>query len=416
MARVVSALLFAVWVLCGDVQARNRLWEARRPPVEPAPAHQLRDPGTWPPEPPVPSPIDGIRFHDAFAYLCNVPADGAIAGLSGDVLARATDVGVDPFLLSALALVQSNCKPDRDSKAGTGLLRISRSMYLSPGTPPPPVGRDDLTPAALRDPRRSILAGARLLKMWEQIHPELDRLFGGVPHRSAVSHFLWGDEVHGSGQEDLVLTARRRMIRHYEGAPDVPRDSPLGIPIVSPLEGIPRVASSGPGDERDGGARRHRGLDITATLGEPVRAIADGTVMFAGANVPGHPRTVLPPDKTARYARRRLGVGGIYVCIKHDDEHRTVSCYMHLSSYTVAVNDRVTAGERIGAVGRTGVMVSPPHLHFEIRISERFMNPARFLTGMVIPPKETMTYRYMLKARRAKLRAGRIAATTDKAS
>ncbi|HVR64490.1 MAG TPA: M23 family metallopeptidase, partial [Polyangia bacterium] len=148
-----------------------------------------------------------------------------------------------------------------------------------------------------------------------------------------------------------------------------------------------------------------------ATLGEPVRAIADGTVMFAGANIPGHPRTVLPPDKVGRYARRRLGVGGIYVCIKHDDERRVVSCYMHLASYTVAVDDHVTAGQRIGSVGRTGVMVSPPHLHFEIRVSERFLNPARYLADMVIPPKETMTYRYMLKARKAKLRAARMAAT-----
>jgi Peptidase family M23 len=415
MARVVSALLVVVWVLCGDqAQARNRLWEARRPPVEPLPAHQLRDMATWPAEPAAPAPIDEIRFHEAFAYLCNVPADGPIAGLGGDVLARAVDNKVDPFLLAAMVLMQSNCKPDLESRSGIGLLRISPAMYLAPGAPVPPVARDELSPTALRDPRRNILVGARLLKMWEEIHPELDRLFGGVAHRSAVSHFIWGDEVHSSGQEDLILTARRRMVRHYEGTPDVPRDSPLGIPIVAPLDGIPRVASSGPGEERDNGARRHRGLDIAATLGEPVRAIADGTVLFAGANVPGHPRTVLPPGKVARYARRRLGVGGIYVCIKHDEERRIVSCYMHLSSYTVSVDDHVSAGERIGAVGRTGVKVSPPHLHFEIRVSERFMNPARYLTDMVIPPKATMTYRYMLKARRTKLRASQMAASSNK--
>ena len=414
MARVVSALLLAVWVLSGDAQARNRLWEDRRPPVEPLPAHQLRDMTTWPAEPPVPAPIDGVRFHEAFAYLCNVPADGPVAGLGGDVLASATDIGVDPFLLAALALLQSNCKPDLDSAAGTGLLRISRSMYLQPGAPPPPVSRDDLAVAALRDPRRNILVGARLLKMWEDTHGELDKLFGGVPHRSAVSHFVWGDEVHSSGHEDLILTARRRMIRQYQGTPEVPRDSPLGISIVSPLDGIPRVASSGPGEERDGGARRHRGLDIAATLGEPVRAIADGTVMFAGANVPGHPRTVLPPSKVAKYARRRLGVGGIYVCIKHDEERKVVSCYMHLSAYSVSVDEHVTAGQQIGAVGRTGVKVSPPHLHFEIRMNEHFTNPARYLADMVIPPKATMTYRYMLKARKAKLRASRSTTTADR--
>src|SRR5579872_1695690 len=121
MARVVSALLLAVVVLCGDAQARNRLWEPRRPPVEPAPAHQLRDVATWPPEPLTPTAIDEIKFHESFAYLCNVADDSPIAGLGGDVLARATDVGVDPFLLASLVLIQSGCKPDLESKAGTGL-------------------------------------------------------------------------------------------------------------------------------------------------------------------------------------------------------------------------------------------------------------------------------------------------------
>jgi hypothetical protein len=32
----------------------------------------------------------------------------------------------------------------------------------------------------------------------------------------------------------------------------------MGLTVVCPLEGIPRVATSGPGDDRDGGARQHR--------------------------------------------------------------------------------------------------------------------------------------------------------------
>ncbi|HEY2901137.1 MAG TPA: M23 family metallopeptidase [Polyangia bacterium] len=405
MARVVSALLLAVLVFCGDVQARNKLWDARHPATEPIPAHQLRDLATWPAEPAVPANINDARFRESFAYLCNVAPDAPITALATDVLASAAESSVDPFLLSALVLFESSCKPTVDSPSGVGLLRINRALYLSPGAPPPPVSRDDLSTAALLDPSRNLHVGARLLKMWDEVHVELDRLFGGVPHRSAVAHFVWGDEVRSTGQEDLILTARRRMIRHYDGTVETPRESPLGVSIVSPLDGIPRVASSGPGEDRDGGARRHRGLDITATLGEPVRAIADGTVMFAGANIIGHPRTVIPPEKIARYVYRRLGVGGIYVCINHDEEHKIVSCYMHLSSYTVAKDEHVTAGQRIGAVGRTGVKVSPPHLHFEIRVNERFTNPARYLADMVIPPKATMTYRYMLKAKRAKLHA-----------
>ncbi|HXI59628.1 MAG TPA: M23 family metallopeptidase [Polyangia bacterium] len=415
MARVVSALPVAVLLLlCGAAQARNRLWEDRRPPVEPVPAHQLRDMATWPAEPPSPAPVDESRFRESFAYLCGVAADSATAAFAGDILTNAAEVAVDPFLLASLVLYQSNCKPALESKAGTGLLRISRSMYLSPGAPVPPVAPGDLSVARLLDPHNNLRVGARLLKMWQDVHPELDRLFGGVPHRSAVSHFVWGDEVHSSGHEDLILTARRRLLRHYEDRVDVPRESTLGVPIVAPLEGIPRVASSGPGEDREGGARRHRGLDITATLGEPVRAIADGTVIFAGVNLSGRPRTVVPPEKIAKWVHRRLGVGGIYVCINHDEQRKVVSCYMHLSSFSVANDEHVTAGQRIGSVGRTGVKVSPPHLHFEIRVSDRYTNPARYLTDMVIPPKATMTYRYMLKAKRSKLRATRSAIDTAK--
>ena len=414
MVRVFSAILLAVLMLCGAAQARNRLWDARHPVVEPLPAHQLRDPATWPGEPPAPATIDDARFRESFAYLCHVTPDSPTAAFSADILASATESAVDPFLLSALVVFQSNCKPTLESPAGTGLLRVSRALYLSPGAPSPPVLKDDLTVSRLLDPRHNLRVGARLLKMWAEIHPELDRLFGGVPHRSAVAHFVWGDEVHSSGQEDLVLTARRRMVRHYEGTLDIPRDSLLGLPIVSPLEGTPRVASSGPGDERDGGARRHRGLDIVAALGEPVRAIADGTVVFAGANIPGHPRTVVPPGMIGKYAHRPLGIGGVYVCINHDEQRKVVSCYMHLSSYSVAVDDHVSAGERIGSVGRTGVQFSSPHLHFEIRVGERFTDPARYLADMVIPPNATMTYQYMMKARRSKLRAGHAVAATSK--
>ena len=40
--------------------------------------------------------------------------------------------------------------------------------------------------------------------------------------------------------------------------------------------------------------------------------------MFAGANLVGRPREGgIPPAKIARYARRNLGAGGIYVCLDH---------------------------------------------------------------------------------------------------
>ena len=247
------------------------------------------------------------------------------------------------------------------------------------------------------DPAANLAAGAALLGMWNARHRELDAAFGGAAHRGGVAHFIWGDEVRSSGHEDLILTARRRMIAAYLETPNKTLAAPIGITVVSPLEAPPRVATSGPGDERDGGARRHRGLDLTATIGEPVRSIADGTVIFAGANIPGAARKgPISPEKIGRYAHRNLGVGGIYLCIEHRPEpRRIVTCYMHLSSYIVADKETVTAGQTIGYVGRTGVKVSPPHLHFEVRVDDHITNPVRTLGDFVIPPQATQTHQYV---------------------
>jgi hypothetical protein len=391
-----------------SVARAARPWPARKPSAEPKPAHQLRTIATWPAEPEAPAEIDAARFHAAFARLCAVDPDGAVADLAEGVLAAARAEAIDPFELGALAFTASGCNARYKKRWGVGLLSIDAVMYRAPEAPPlDPELRALLTTRRLLDPATNLAAGAKLLKMWRDTHLASDAAFGGVPHRDAVSHFMWGDEVHSSGHEDLVLTARRRMLVAYAGAPEAPRATRVGVPMVSPLEAPPRVATSGPGDDRDGGARQHRGLDLTATIGEPVRAVADGEVIFAGANVPGHPRTGgIPPGRIGRYAHRRLGVGGIYVCIDHaGGERKVVTCYMHLRSYVINEHDHVTAGQTIGFVGTTGVKVSPPHLHFEVRVDDNFTNPLRVLGDWAIPPKATMTHQYMLKARRARLHA-----------
>ncbi len=311
--------------------------------------------------------------------------------MAPQILVAAAAAQSDPFTLAALAHFRSRCDPSHKGKGNTyGLLGIEPGMYRGvEGAPVVPVDKEDLTSKRLLDPVTNLTVGAKLLEMWQARHREIDESFGGAQHRSGVSHMVWGDEVRSSGQEDLILTARRRMMGRYNGTVDVPRPSLYGIEVVSPLEGTPRVATSGPGDDRDGGARRHRGLDIVGQIGEPVRSIAGGTVIFAGVNMPGRARLgPIPPEKLRRYAHRRMGVGGIYVCIEHKPEpKRIVTCYMHLASYKVNDRQQVAAGEIIGYVGRSGVRVSPPHLHFEVRVDDRFTNPVRTLGNLVIPPK-----------------------------
>jgi murein DD-endopeptidase MepM/ murein hydrolase activator NlpD len=206
------------------------------------------------------------------------------------------------------------------------------------------------------------------------------------------------------------------IARFQDSLTSEPRMCELGVPVVPPLETVPRVATSGPGDDRDGGARRHRGLDVVAAVGEPVRAIADGTVIFAGVNMPGNARRPVAPAKVGRFANQTLGAGGIYLCIRHSQANParsgTVSCYMHLQRYFVAQGATVAAGDTIGIVGRSGVKRSPPHLHFEVRVDGEFKDPWRYFSDTIIPPRETLTHIFNQRARKARLRAAARAART----
>jgi murein DD-endopeptidase MepM/ murein hydrolase activator NlpD len=364
--------------------------------------HELRNPDRWPEEPPQPEgPIDEDRFADALAGLCGRTRARPLAAPTLDA---ATAEGVDPFLLAALAFDQSGCDRRLWTPAGYGVLRLHPAMYFRPGNPPAPVERADLAPARLLDARHSLLVGARLLRAWEEQHAAVDARFRGARHRSAVSHFVWGDVVASSAAEDRILTARRRLLEDYDGAPPEARLTALGISVVSPLEGVPRVATSGPGEDRDGGARRHKGLDIAAAVGEPVRSVADGVVTFAGVDLPGpSSHEEVSARASARWRNRETGPGGLFVCVQHNPTVST--CYFHLRSFRVERDQRVAAGEVIGEVGLSGVRVSLPHLHFELHVADRATNPAPLLGDLIIPPRETLAYRHAIASQRARLAA-----------
>ena len=395
--------------------------------------HQVKDPKRWPAEPESPpAPIDGTRFRGAFAGMCEGMASPRMLGrISEEILQVSSEAKVDPFLLAALVYRESRCVPTLVTPFGTGLLQIQTRMIQGNV-------RGDTLRYQVRDgeasegwtehtqpiPRGALLRlqnsllnlrlGAAMLTMWQEQHPAIDAAFAdSIPHRSAVAHFGWGDIVRGTGGEDRALIARRRMLNRYLDTKVAPRKTDLGFEVVSPLEGIPRVAPSGPGDDRDEGVRAHRGLDIDATAGEPIGSIADGVVSFTGFDLPGRVRPqVVPPGELANTKRPELGPGGLFICIRHVP--RIFSCYMHLQSYRVAINDRVTAGQIVANVGHSGVKASGTHLHLEIHRDGDAIDPAPILgPDFVIPPQETVAHdiamankkHRLVKERRARWKA-----------
>ncbi len=95
----------------------------------------------------------------------------------------------------------------------------------------------------------------------------------------------------------------------------------------------------------------HRGIDIRAGLGDPVVAVDNGVVTYAGWNEWGY---------------------GNLVVIDHGNGWESV--YAHLNQWNVQCGQSVTQGELIGAAGNTG-RSSGPHLHFELRFNAGFVNP-----------------------------------------
>jgi hypothetical protein len=382
--------------------------------------HELKDPKRWPAEPESPpAPIDEAKFRAAFSGMCEGMASPRMLGrVSEEIRQAADEAKVDVFLLAALVYRESRCVPTLVTPFGVGLLQIQARMIQGnvhgdslryqvregeawmERTRPIPRG----ALARLQNSRINLRLGAAMLAMWQDQHPAIDAAFAdSVPHRSAVAHFGWGDIVRGTGGEDRALIARRRLLDRYQDKKVSPRKTELGFEVVSPLEGIPRVAPSGPGEDREDGARAHRGLDIDATGGEPIASIADGVVWFTGFDLPGRVRPqVVPPDALATTKRPELGPGGLFVCIRHVPH--IFSCYMHLQSYRVAINERVRAGQIIANVGHSGVKVSGTHLHLEIHRDGDALDPAPILgPDFVIPPQETVAHDIALANKKHRL-------------
>jgi murein DD-endopeptidase MepM/ murein hydrolase activator NlpD len=102
----------------------------------------------------------------------------------------------------------------------------------------------------------------------------------------------------------------------------------------------------------------HAGIDIAAGQGAPIRAAASGWVVQAGDH----------------------GGYGKYTCLSHGmvRGQRMMTCYGHQSKIGVRPGRQVRRGELIGLVGATGAATGP-HLHFEVRLDGRAVDPMPWL-------------------------------------
>jgi murein DD-endopeptidase MepM/ murein hydrolase activator NlpD len=100
----------------------------------------------------------------------------------------------------------------------------------------------------------------------------------------------------------------------------------------------------------------HYGVDIVAKKNEPVKCVADGTVILASWTQDS----------------------GYVITVQH--RGNLLSVYKHNAELLKKVGNFVNAGEIISIIGNTGELTDGPHLHFELWYNGNSVNPEEFVT------------------------------------
>jgi murein DD-endopeptidase MepM/ murein hydrolase activator NlpD len=136
-----------------------------------------------------------------------------------------------------------------------------------------------------------------------------------------------------------------------------------GNTLAMPVVGVqPFDLSNSWGDSRDGGKRKHKGIDIFAPKGTGVVAVADGIISYIGEQPKGG------------------------LCLWLTTESGASFYYAHLDRWAAGLFEgmEVRTGDLLGYVGNTGnARTTPSHLHFAVNENDEMVNPYPILTHAV---------------------------------
>jgi murein DD-endopeptidase MepM/ murein hydrolase activator NlpD len=134
-----------------------------------------------------------------------------------------------------------------------------------------------------------------------------------------------------------------------------------GTRFIAPRPGINAMSSEQDFGPRTIGQGFHTGVDLQGGVGAPIKAAAAGTVVGAGWGASGD-----------------AGYGNT-VMINHGGGY--TSMYAHMSHITVSRGAQVRQGQIIGGVGDTGSYSQGAHLHFEIHVNGKPVDPKPYIGG-----------------------------------
>ncbi|MBV9773466.1 MAG: peptidoglycan DD-metalloendopeptidase family protein [Gemmatimonadetes bacterium] len=206
-----------------------------------------------------------------------------------------------------------------------------------------------------------------------KIDPQVERVgIGGPGTATLKSDALYhmdpkrGQKVFDTSSDLGVLLRRAALLRSsMEEALTVMqrnRERLAATPSIAPSNGpLSSLFSSGRYHPVLRITRPHKGIDIAAPIGEPILAPAKGTVRVAGYTS-----------------------GGYGNMVEIDHGYGYVTRFAHISRLLVHEGDVVKRGQVIALVGATG-LVSGPHLHYEVEVNGKQVDPLNFIIEDAIP-------------------------------
>ena len=176
-------------------------------------------------------------------------------------------------------------------------------------------------------------------------------------------------EVEENGH--YILRLQPELLSSGEYTITISSGPSLAYPIKAP--GTNHIKSFW-GADRDGGARKHEGIDMFAARRTPVVAAAPGRITRV----------------------HETPIGGKVVWLRVDDKNYTLY-YAHLDSQLVADGQKVRTGDTLGLMGNTGnAQTTSPHLHFGVYTFGGPVDPLPFVDPVAMTPAKIVSPTHLL--------------------
>lgn len=177
----------------------------------------------------------------------------------------------------------------------------------------------------------------------------------GSPEEAIHLDLVVGDASTLSRQARLLEESFSQVLETLEER----KEELARTPSIRPVENCWTTAGYGyRTDPFTGRKTMHYGIDFSARRGEPVMATAGGKVIFTG---------------------RKSHLGNT---VEIDHGNGVVTRYGHNHRIFVKKGQEVVRGQVIAAVGSSGRSTNP-HLHYEVRVDRRSVNPGKYIVSSV---------------------------------